>query len=132
MAVITKFNDDILMGEVSDLSRLGIDAGLLLFDARGVFDEGGEPNQPMLDNLVENICENILQYGRRVFIFCDGGIDRSPFVVWCVLETLGDWDAQEDAGAIYHNIKFTRPQIIEHFEWVSKRVQWMKEMGLYI
>lgn len=132
---VTKFNYDMYLGEQGDLAAGGLyfdDGDMVIFDARAAFDDYGRPNMPLLDNLVEIIAENILHYDRRVFIFCDGGIDKAPFIAWCVVEAVGDWDAEEEAGAIYGLIKATRPQIVEHYEWVEQRIQWLKEQGIYV
>ncbi len=86
----------------------------IFLDARAYFDNGGKPDWWGIHIGVTKLIEhNILEYNRQVIIFCDGGIDRSPYVAAKALMDMTDMSL----GEAYGLIKKYRPHIIEHYEW---------------
>ena len=110
--MITWVIPQLAIAEVSDLDGITLDTDTLLVDARLYFNKKGDPIKGIDSELA--IVENILQYNRRVIVFCDGGMDRSPFIVAKVLCVLFD---DYEMGDAYRFIKEKRPHIVEHYEW---------------
>ena len=91
---------------------------LVTVDARLFFDEKMIPMKEdidAIDAVVRLIVHNLLDEHRKVIVFCDAGMDRSPYIVAKVLMCLlGDIDTLADA---YAYIRKVRPAICEHYEW---------------
>jgi protein-tyrosine phosphatase len=85
----------------------------LKIDVRDAFSDE-EPIPEKINDLVDLIQENI-DNGLRVMIYCQAGMDRSPFVAASYLvktENLSYADA-------YTFVQKERPQTITHFEWAE-------------
>jgi protein-tyrosine phosphatase len=64
---------------------------------------------------VANVIDKALNEGKKVGVFCIGGVDRSPFsvVYYLVVKKGMNWNVA------YDFVKSKRPQIAQHLEWVG-------------
>lgn len=108
-------NWDVAIAEKADIFNLATDSDTVLIDARVAFDNEGEPDHYILGVLLRIMRYNHNYTRRKIILFCDAGIDRSPFVMACFIhEECTDGSSFPEC---YAAIKRDRPQIIEHWEW---------------
>ena len=90
-----------------ELRKLGVTP----VDVREFWDENDDHFEPEdLDGLVRSI-----QPDEKVMIFCDAGMDRSPFVAALYLVINNSINFSE----AYMLVSKGRPQTITHYEWVT-------------
>jgi protein-tyrosine phosphatase len=77
-------------------------------------DRDNDPIPSMVNALVDTI-KGLVDDGLKVMIYCDAGMDRSPFIAAAYLvktENMTYADA-------YAKVQRDRPQTITHFEWAE-------------
>lgn len=78
--------------------------------------DGGVLPDDVLEELVENILAR-LQAGRRVAVFCSGGLGRTGYVAACLLYRLGK---QEPVDFLRGNYRYTAVETDAQAEAVSR------------
>lgn len=82
-------------------------------DVQPYFDEDGP--KPEILELIKWIIKRLAN-GQACILYCDRGIERSPFVAALVLANFYCTTFQ----FAYDYVKERRPQVIQHFEWLQK------------
>lgn len=116
--MISWITDYLAVASRFDINFEAFDTDTMFIDARIYFDANGEhPDMGMIYELCDTVRFQIDRYHRKFVVFCDAGIDRSPFVVANILE----WYTKTSnyLRDTYKLIKEKRPCIIEHWEWID-------------
>ena len=117
--MISWINERLAIADFVDVLHHTYDTDTVLVDARAYFGYCNRINRKGSANIydaVSLIVRNILETQKKVIVFCDAGMDRSPFIVALALCELCDDYTIEDA---YKLIKEKRNYIIEHWEWLK-------------
>jgi len=112
--MISWITSQLAIADLTDMLHHAYDTVTVIVDARSYF--GYLNRDDELGNIrdaVSLITRNIRELERKVIVFCDAGMDRSPFIVaktLCELEHI-------DLNDAYTLIKKKRPCVQEHYEW---------------
>ncbi len=114
-AVMQKLS--VYLGPASDVDLIKDQKNLSFVDVRGIIDR----NNSHVNNIHGGLkmaleIEEGLRKGNDVFVFCDGGLERSPLAIALWLA----WTENQTLEAAYHIIKIRKPDIFHRMEWVGK------------
>ncbi len=114
---MNRIDENVAVGDASDsLNKVMLRHGVIdvVIDVRHHFnDKTMKPFDSVLQ--LASAIDTLRHYGYRIFIYCESGIERSPFVAAIYLYQ--KFDLQIPFLECYDMVKVKRPQTFIHDEW---------------
>jgi hypothetical protein len=115
-----KIIDNLYLGDAEDFKHCYVSKPYLFVDARGFYNTlGGEANgdELMVEPLmtISKACARLVEKGYYVMVYCQAGMERSPFLTALILFEMGKGTIQE----CYDFVKTKHPQTIQYSQWVN-------------
>jgi len=111
---------NLYLGDEQDFKHCGVTNPHLFLDARGFFntlkgdaDESELIVEPLM--IISQACARLVEQGVYVMVYCQAGMERSPFLVALILNQMGRGTIEE----CYNFVKKKHPQTIQYKQWVD-------------
>jgi hypothetical protein len=115
-----KIIDHLYLGDEQDFKRCNTTKPYLFVDARGFFNTlsgDADANELMVYPLmvISKALATLIGDEIDVFVYCQAGMERSPFLVALILNQMGNGTIEE----CYDFVKSKHPQTIQYSQWVE-------------
>jgi len=111
---------NLYLGDEQDFKHCGVTKPYLFVDARGFYNTlSGDANadelqvEPLM--IISQACARLVERGIYVMVYCQAGMERSPFLVALILNQMGRGTIED----CYNFVKKKHPQTIQYKQWVD-------------
>lgn len=115
-----KIIDGLYLGDEQDFKRCNTTKPFLFVDARAFFNTlsgDADASELMIGPLmsISKACAGLILDGVDVLVYCQAGMERSPFLVALILNQMGKGTIEE----CYDFVKTKHTQTIQYSQWVN-------------
>jgi len=114
--MITEIIDGIHIGDESDISALQKYKSWVTIDARHIISAGHKPEKNLEGcRMLASTIHTLKLLGKKIVVYCDAGIERSPLVVMYYLMVSKGWNFDYS----YNFVKGRRNCVGDRFRWIK-------------